>query len=159
MGYLSDILDGEMSWAGDEEHDDTEVLLEPTIEDEESVLPNPRRRLKRKTAAADLNPDRHEAMMLKTQLTTRGLEKRKEKEPKWSEIPESVHNKFREAEKQQWDEHLDFDALEPLDTEASDQVRARVPKEYIAVVGPTRTRTMRRGEKEKKSPGSVSQGL
>ena len=131
MDYLSDILDGEMSWAGDEEHDDTEVLLEPTIEDEESVLPNPRRRLKRKTAAADLNPDRHEAMMLKTQLTTRGLEKRKEKELKWSEIPPEVHEKFREAEVVQWEEHLSFDALEPLTVDESNRVRREVPPERI----------------------------
>ena len=131
MDYLSDILDGEMSWAGDEGHDDTEVLLEPTAEDEESVLPNPRRRLKRKTAAADLNPDRHEAMMLKTQLTTRGLEKRKGKELKWSEIPPEVHEKFREAEVVQWEEHLSFDALEPLTIDESNRVRQEVPPERI----------------------------
>ena len=131
MDYLSDILDGEMSWAEDEGHDDTEVLLEPTAEDEESVLPNPRRRLKRKTAAADLNPDRHEAMMLKTQLTTRGLEKRKGKELKWSEIPPEVHEKFREAEVVQWEEHLSFDALEPLTIDESNRVRQEVPPERI----------------------------
>ena len=52
-------------------------------------------------------------MMLKTQLTTRGLEKRKEKELKWPEIPQEVHEKFRDAEKTQWEEHLSFDTLEP----------------------------------------------
>ena len=68
--------------------------------------------------------------MLKTQLTTRGLEKRKEKELKWSEIPSEVHEKFREAERVQWEEHLSFDALEPLTTAESERVR-RVPAERV----------------------------
>ena len=90
-----------------------DVALDPFEDDGTSPPPAPKRRLKRKTAAAELNPDRHEAMMLKTQLTTRGLEKRKEKELKWPEIPQEVHEKFRDAEKTQWEEHLSFDTLEP----------------------------------------------
>ena len=55
------------------------------------------------------------------------MEKRKEKELKWAEIPAEVHQKFREAEKTQWLEHLQYDALQPLSLAESDAVRAHVP--------------------------------
>ncbi|CAE7780747.1 RE1 [Symbiodinium sp. CCMP2592] len=129
-------IDEEMSWAGDEADqpvDDLEMEGDLELEPlrEQDAAPVPKRRLKRKTTAAELNPDRHEAMMLKTHLTTRGLEKRKEKELKWSEIPAEVHEKFREAEATQWNEHLSFDALQPLSVAESDRVRREVPAERI----------------------------
>ncbi|CAE7197707.1 unnamed protein product [Symbiodinium sp. CCMP2592] len=135
MDYLDAVLEGEMSWDEDDApelaapepgDDDEDIVLEPLPNAEHRHLPGPK-----KTAAADLNPDRHEAMMLKTQLTTRGLEKRKEKELKWSEIPPEVHDKFRDAERVQWEEHLSFDALEPLSTEESERVRREVPADRI----------------------------
>ena len=126
-----EIEEDEGHGVGEVEFDDEDVVLEPIDEEDEALLPVPTRRLKRKTAAAELNPDRHEALMLRTDLTRRGVEKRKEKELKWAEIPEAVRDKFREAERQQWREHLDFDALEPLSTQASDEVRARVLPERI----------------------------
>ncbi|CAE7361897.1 RE2 [Symbiodinium sp. CCMP2592] len=129
-------IDEEMSWAGDEVDqpaDDLEIEEDLELEPlrEQDATPAPKRRLKRKTTAAELNPDRHEALMLKTHLTTRGLEKRKEKELKWSEIPAEVHEKFREAEATQWNEHLSFDALQPLSVAESDRVRWEVPAERI----------------------------
>ena len=109
--------------------EDDELVLEPVLEEEE--LPMPTRRLKRKTHVAGLHEgDTHESLMLKSDLTRRGIEKRKE-ELKWSEIPEDVRDKFREAERVQWEEHLSYDALEPMDLEASDVVRRQVPSERI----------------------------
>ena len=136
LDYIDRMLDEEMSWAGEDPDvaaidDDDELLLQPLIEDTEDPAPVPKRRLKRKTAAADLDSDKHEAMMLKAQLTPRGLEKRKEKELKWSEIPQEMHAKFREAEATQWQEHLSFDALEPLTTEESDRIRREVLPERV----------------------------
>ena len=107
-----------------------DVVLEPALEEDE--LPMPTRRLKRKTNVARLDePEGHEALMLKSDLTRRGIEKRKEKELKWSEIPDEVKHKFREAEQVQWDEHLSYDALQPLSTSESDAVRARIPADRI----------------------------
>eukprot|EP00439_Symbiodinium_sp_Y106_P022248 s4851_g2.t1 len=132
-------INEEMSWAGDGPPDpheadvdeDADLTLEPILEDDAAPSSIPKRRLKRKTAAADLHPDCYEAMMLKTQLTARGLEKRKEKELKRSEIPHEVHEKFREAEATQWEEHLSFDALEPLSLSESDRVRREVPPKRV----------------------------
>ena len=98
------IDDDDGGGVGEVEYDREDVVLEALSEEEELLPVLPRKRLKRKTAPAELDPDHHEAMMLKSDLIRRGVEKRKEKELKWSEIPESVHDKFREAEKQQWDE-------------------------------------------------------
>ena len=131
----------DMSWLADGEipeefmpTDDEGPVLEP-IEPDDPLPPGPppARRLKRKTAAAELSPgpDHHEAMMLKSQLTCRGLEKRKEKELRWTEIPEHVRQQFREAERTQWQEHLAFDALEPLSLEASAKVKEEVAPERI----------------------------
>ena len=131
----------DMSWLADGEipeefmpTDDEGPILEP-IEPDDPLPPGPppARRLKRKTAAAELSPgpDHHEAMMLKSQLTSRGLEKRKEKELRWTEIPEHVRQQFRDAERTQWLEHLAFDALEPLSPEASAKVKEEVAPERI----------------------------
>ncbi|OLP82117.1 Copia protein [Symbiodinium microadriaticum] len=115
-----------------EPEDDTEMpVLDPYEEIAEKILPAPTRRLKRKTAPADSEHAEHEALMLRSDLTRRGVEKRKEKELKWSEIPEEVHQKFRDAEKTQWDEHLAYDALQPLSLADSDRIRATVPAERI----------------------------
>ena len=65
-------------------------------------------------------------MMLKRALTTRGQAKRQEKELKWSEIPEGARELFKGAERTQWDEHLSYDALEPMTVEESRRVRANV---------------------------------
>ncbi|CAE7541147.1 RE2 [Symbiodinium sp. CCMP2592] len=54
-----------------------------------------------------------------------------EKELKWAEIPPEVHDKFREAERKQWEEHLSFDALEPLGTDESERVRREVPADRV----------------------------
>ena len=108
-----------------------DLVLHPIDEIAEEILPAPRRRLKRKTAPDDTGLIENEAMMLRSDLTRRGVEKRKEKELKWSEIPQDVHKKFREAEKTQWDEHLAYDALQPLSLSESDAVRSAVAPERI----------------------------
>ncbi|CAE7251257.1 RE2, partial [Symbiodinium sp. CCMP2456] len=131
----------DMSWHEDNEDGELEDYLIPSGDEapvldayQEGEVPEPPpRRLKRKTAAAELNPSpsRYEAMMLKTQLTTRGLEKRKEKELKWTEIPEEVRHKFREAEQTQWHEHLAYDALEPSSLEDSMRIKSEIPPERV----------------------------
>ena len=117
--------------AGEIDYGGEDIILDPVEENEVEEPRPPRYRLKRKTTAEDAHPKRHEAMLLKTDLTRRGVEKRKEKELRWAEIPQEVHEKFREAERQQWQEHMSFDALEALSSEASAEVRARVPPERI----------------------------
>ncbi|CAE7340119.1 unnamed protein product, partial [Symbiodinium sp. CCMP2456] len=103
-------------------------VLEPMAEDD---LRPPQRRLKRKTNPSEAGQRDNEIWMLRSDLTRRGVEKRKEKELKWSEIPEEAHQKFREAEEVQWREHLSYDALQPLTLEESNAVRARVPPDRI----------------------------
>ncbi|CAE7324982.1 RE2, partial [Symbiodinium sp. CCMP2456] len=110
--------------------DEDAVILDPAMNDDE--LPMPTRRLKRKTKVARLDEDNtYESYMLRSDLTRRGVEKRKEKELKWNEIPDAVKHKFHEAEKVQREEHLSYDALEPLSTEASNEIRARISSDRI----------------------------
>ena len=90
-------------------------------EEEDAPEVRPMRRLKRKTNPSLLEGP-HEAMITRKELTRRGHAKRQEKELRWAEIPEFAREKFKAAEKVQWDEHLSFDALEPLDTKATQQV-------------------------------------
>ena len=104
---------------------------EDQVEAEEIIGKPPLRRLKRKTRAADLPDGPYSAMMLKTDLTRRGVEKRKEKELRWAEIPEEMKNDFRSAEVAHWKEHLAFDALAPLDAKQSAEVRKRVDPSRI----------------------------
>ena len=111
-----------------------DITLE--MDQEEQEWPAPERRLKRKTTVAGLPhgprprdgalDEANQAMMLKTDLTRRGVEKRKEKELKWNEIPEDKRMQFREAEKKQWLEHLEYDALEPLTKEQTKAVLDRI---------------------------------
>ena len=70
-------------------------------------------------------------MLMRRHLTRRGLEKRQEKELRWDEIPPQFQQKFRDAEGKQWAEHLQFDALEPLDDIAAEHVKNNVPKERV----------------------------
>ena len=140
--------DNEDDADGDEDFED--MLLDPNEDDEgygagdielgppddeveagEILGKPPLRRLKRKTKAADLPDGPFSAMMLKTDLTRRGVEKRKEKELRWAEIPQEMKDDFRAAEVTQWNEHLAFDALVPLDAKQSAEVRKRVDPSRI----------------------------
>ncbi|CAE7286267.1 RE2 [Symbiodinium sp. CCMP2456] len=119
-----------------------EIELGPDPEDEETgeiASGPPRRRLKRKMRPDELPGDSYEAMMLKTDLTRRGVEKRKEKELRWNEIPDDMKDDFRSAEVTQWQEHLSFDALAPLTSEQSAEVRRTSPLEMQIPVGYSRT--------------------
>ncbi|CAE7255789.1 GIP, partial [Symbiodinium sp. CCMP2456] len=111
-----------------EEGEGEAPILEPMAEDD---LRPPLRRLKRKTNPSEMGQRDSEVWMLRSDLTRRGVEQRKEKELKWSEIPEEAHQKFREAEEVQWREHLSYDALQPLTLEESNAVRARVPPNRV----------------------------
>ena len=93
--------------------------------------------MKRKTPPEDVDckgPDNflsYSVMLMRRHLTRRGLEKRQEKELRWDEIPQQFQQKFREAEEKQWREHLQFDALEPLDDAATEHVKSSIPKERV----------------------------
>ncbi|CAE7467344.1 RE2 [Symbiodinium sp. CCMP2456] len=94
----------------------------------------PPRRLKRKTRPDDIIPDLddvNEALFFKKELTKRGVEKRQEKELKWSEIPASARSQFKQAEETQWNEHLSFDALEALSIDDSNRVKKEVDASRI----------------------------
>ncbi|CAE7261007.1 RE2 [Symbiodinium sp. CCMP2592] len=95
----------------------------------EHVLPQ--RRLRRKTRRQDVQANPGQVLLTHKALTQRGQAKRQEKELRWSEIPESARPLFKEAEKVQWEEHLSYDALEPLTSEQSKWVRANVPSSRI----------------------------
>ena len=120
-----------------EEEDREPVQLDMEIDEEifeeEQGLPEPRRRLKRKTRPEALTVDNNigEVMLTRKELTKRGQAKRQEKELLWKEIPDHAKEKFKQAEQAQWDEHLSFDALQPLDTETSNRVKATYSEERI----------------------------
>ena len=99
---------------------------------------HPRRRMKRKMPSEAVEWDANLAantsevlMMMRRRLTRRGLEKRQEKELKWSEIPGEYRQNFREAEEKQWREHPHFDALEPLSDEQTAWVRTNIGEERV----------------------------
>ncbi|CAE7700485.1 GIP [Symbiodinium sp. CCMP2592] len=60
--------------------------------------------------------------MMKLPKTPRANEKALEKEIPWSLIPEDQHEGFRAAERTQYDEHIQHDALEPLSVEESREI-------------------------------------
>ena len=97
----------------------------------------PKCRLKRKTPVSDVDWDAtenlvtFEIMTMRRQLTRRGLEKRQEKELRWSEISPELHGKFREAESKQWFKHIEYDALEPLDEDQTAKVLASTAKKRV----------------------------
>ncbi|CAE7295005.1 unnamed protein product, partial [Symbiodinium sp. CCMP2592] len=118
------------------DYEGDEVILDPEGDHEmpdepqaiEHVLPSRRMRKKGKPP----NPeDADEVLLTNKPLTKRGHAKRQEKELKWEEIPDHAKNLFKEAEKVQWEEHLSYDALEPLDLEQSSLVRQTVPSDRI----------------------------
>ena len=119
--------------------------------------------MKRKTPPGDVEwkgPDNflsYSVMLMRRHLTKRGLEKRQEKELRWDEIPVQLQQKFREAEGKQWEEHLQFDALEPLDDAATEYVRRTSPEtECYALDGRTRTKIGPGGGCKGKLSGAVS---
>ena len=98
---------------------------------------HPVRRMKRKAPPDSVEWDGNQVhnfevlMMMRRRLTRRGLEKRQEKELRWSEIPSEHRQQFRSAEEKQWREHLHFDALEPLDDRQTAWVKANVGAERV----------------------------
>ena len=97
----------------------------------------PSSRMKRKTPPEEVEWKGNDScltysvMVMRRHLTRRGLEKRQEKELKWSEIPPQFQQKFREAEGKQWREHLHFDALEPLNDADTEFVKRNIPGERV----------------------------
>ena len=89
----------------------------------EHLIPRRRHRKKGKPVQPE-DPD--EVLLTNKPLTKRGQAKRQEKELKWEEIPNHAKDLFKQAEKVQWDEHISYDALEPLSLQDSLRVRETV---------------------------------
>ena len=79
---------------------------------------NVRKKMKGKT------PIVQSAHMVRRAKTPRGVEKQLEKELPWSMIPPSQHQAFRDAELKQWMEHVDHNAVQPVDVETSRKILA-----------------------------------
>ena len=77
----------------------------------------------------NLNPK--QAFYVKKNLTGEALEKSLDKELPWSFIPEEEKEMYREAERKQWQEHMDFGAVRPLSLQESREVEAKVDKSRI----------------------------
>ncbi|CAE7207103.1 GIP [Symbiodinium sp. CCMP2592] len=78
--------------------------------------------------AYDMEAEDEEARGAKTE---RSKAKQLEKEIPWSQIPDEVRPLFIEAERKQWNEHLEHKALEIMDIQSSLKARAEVPRERI----------------------------
>ena len=112
----------------------------PAASDEQAsikhVLPSKRMRRKGRPPGGEVPG---EVMLTNKPLTKRGHAKRQEKELKWEEIPDRARLLFKEAEKVQWDEHLTYDALEPLSLEESQAIKETVsPDRILPRVSPSR---------------------
>ena len=130
-------IDGEGEVNKDDEGNDDLHLLPDKPGDEAPEEDGGKRgwpssRMKRKTPPDDvewMQADNHltySVLLTRKYLTRRGLEKRQEKELRWSEIPAEFQQKFRDAESKQWEEHLHFDALRPLDDIETEYVKKNV---------------------------------
>ncbi|CAE7328612.1 RE1 [Symbiodinium sp. CCMP2592] len=72
-----------------------------------------------------------EVYMVKRAITERGKQKQLEKELPWSCIPDDKKDTFRAAERQQWQEHLDHDAVEPVSVEESRRILREKPERVL----------------------------
>ncbi|CAE7496514.1 GIP [Symbiodinium sp. CCMP2592] len=131
---LDDILD-EMSWPD-------EVAYDMDVEDGEGRgvrrgLEGPpppvfRRKRQKGPPSSPGAPSAPQSVhMLKKAKTERSKAKQLEKEIPRSQIPDEVRPLFIEAERKQWNEHLEHKALEIMDVQSSLRTRAEVPKERI----------------------------
>ncbi|CAE7358519.1 RE1, partial [Symbiodinium microadriaticum] len=71
------------------------------------------------------------ANMMVHRASEKGREKQREKELKWHEIPPQEQSLYVSAEKQQWDEHVKYEAVRALSLEESARVRREVPSSRI----------------------------
>ncbi|CAE7900046.1 RE1, partial [Symbiodinium sp. KB8] len=101
---------------------DHEMDEEPQEGEVQHIIPKRRARKKIKPT---------EAMLTHKPLTKRGQAKRQEKELKWQEIPDHAKALFKDAEKVQWQEHLAYDALEPLSLDLSQKIKDTVDPSRI----------------------------
>ena len=73
----------------------------------------------------------NETYMMKLAKTARGKEKALEKEIPWSLIPPEQYSGFKEAEKKQWLEHVNHDALQPLSVTDSREILKNKPSRVL----------------------------
>ena len=138
--HMSDYIPSENEGDGkDNVDEDNDTKMEESPTEAPVVLEemHPTRRVKRKAPADSVEWDVNQLqnfevmMMMRRRLTKRGLEKRQEKELRWTEIPSEHRQQFRLAEEKQWREHLHFDALEPLDDKQTEWVKTNIAAERV----------------------------
>ncbi|CAE7244327.1 RE1 [Symbiodinium sp. KB8] len=79
----------------------------------------------------DLDDHCNYAYMVRKATTERGRQKQLEKEIPWSYIPEEQKQAFKEAELQQWMEHVNHDAVQPVSVEESRQILRDKPERVL----------------------------
>eukprot|EP00435_Cladocopium_sp_Y103_P068690 s358_g32.t1 len=80
---------------------------------------------------AEAGEEEEQVFYVKKQLSEEAMQKALDKELPWWMIPHEERELFQEAEKKQWQEHLDFQAVRPLSLQESQEVEKKVPKERI----------------------------
>ena len=67
----------------------------------------------------------------RAERVARSDQKQQDKEVKWQDIPEQERPLYIQAEKKQWQEHVDCEAVEILNWEQTQEVRSTVPAERV----------------------------
>ena len=116
-------------------HEDRSKRDRPTAEGDNEEPPSRRIRTKRPQRPR-LLPGQpgaaQEAYMLKRAKTQRGRLKQLEKELPWNMIPVEHRDLFLQGEVKQWNEHIKFGALTPLDIETSRKIEAEEPSRILS---------------------------
>ena len=73
----------------------------------------------------------HSVHMVKHAISQRGQEKQLEKELPWQLIPPEERELYREAERKQWLEHVEYGAVRALSLDESERVRKEISPERI----------------------------
>ena len=81
------------------------------------------------TTEVDAEPNH--VHMVKRATTERGRQKQLEKEIPWGYIPHEQKQAFKNAEQQQWMEHLNHAAVEPVDVEESRRILKEKPERIL----------------------------
>ena len=79
----------------------------------------------------EINTDLNFTYMVKRATTERGRQKQLEKEIPWSYIPEEQKQAFKEAERQQWMEHVNHEAVQPMSVEESRRILRDKPERVL----------------------------
>ena len=126
------------------EHDDPEVFADATgavafPPRTEQKVPEKRMKTKGPAAMVDFEVEKDETMdpgqpseaLAVHHRVPKALQKQKDKEIPWNQIPEEEKPLYLEAEGTQWDQHEKYGAVRVLGQQETAEVRARVPPQRI----------------------------